>query len=62
MNSENGQIKKRPVSQTGTGLVKYIWAAGDYAAVVAAEFLALFFCAISSWTTVYFTWSRSISG
>lgn len=42
MNSENGQIKKRPVSQTGTGLVKYIWAAGDYAAVVAAEFLALF--------------------
>ena len=39
MNSENGQIKKRPVSQTGTGLVKYIWAAGDYAAV---EFLALF--------------------
>ena len=42
MNSENGQIKKRPVSQTGTGLVKYIWAAGDYAAVIAAEFLALF--------------------
>lgn len=42
MNSEKGQIKKRPVSQTGTGLVKYIWAAGDYAAVVAAEFLALF--------------------
>ena len=42
MNSENGQIKKRPVSQTGTGLVKYIWAAGDYAAVIVAEFLALF--------------------